>query len=113
MVSATSNVDPVVSDAAYFLLPTLTKELRDMARAATWPEEIVNQLSIDFDGETIFVSYPDAIASQVVGLEYGHGSDRPNSVIRAFIYRAEPLIKKTIGPRMVENIIDEEGVFNV
>lgn len=113
MASATNNVDPIVSDAAYFLLPTLTTELRNMAKAATWPEEIVNQLSIDFDGDSIFISYPDSIASKVIGLEYGHGSDRPNSVIRAFTYRVEPMIKKTIGARIVENVIDEEGVFNV
>lgn len=113
MASVTNSVDPIASDAAYYLIPTLTKELKDMARAATWPEEVINQLNIEFDGESVYISYPDAIARKVIGLEYGHGSDRPNSVIRAFIYRVDPIIKKTIGSRMVENIIDEEGVFNV
>ena len=109
----TSNVDAVVSDAAYYLIPPLTTQLRDMARAATWPEVIVNQLEIQFDGENIFVNYPNSIADEVVRLEYGHGSDRPNSVIRAFSYRVEPTIKKVLGARTVSSIIDQEGIFDV
>ena len=83
-----------------------------MARAATWPDVIVNQMEIQFDGENLFVYYPDSLATEVNKLEYGHGSDRPNSVIRAFTYRVEPTIKRIMGTRTVNAIIDEEDIFN-
>lgn len=113
MSDLTNKVDPTVSDAAYYLLPTLNKEFKAMAQAATWPKEVIDQMEIQFDGEEIYISYPDGIAKQVVNLEYGNGSDRPNSVIRSFIYRVDPMIKRAIGSRLIENVIDDEGVFSV
>lgn len=107
-----NDVSAVVSDSAYYLIPPLTTQLRDMARAATWPDVIVNQMEIQFDGENLFVYYPDSLATEVNKLEYGHGSDRPNSVIRAFTYRVEPTIKRIMGTRTVNAIIDEEDIFN-
>lgn len=107
-----SKINDLASDAAYVLVDQLTSDLRATASAADWPEEIIAQLSVQWDGTSLSVAYPTAIAQEVENLEYGYFSDRPNSVIRSFTYRCAPKIKEVFMNRTMPQLMDLEGMFS-
>lgn len=111
-MSATSNLDAVVSDAAFYLIPELTSDLKAAAKASGWPDNVVNALSVSFDGENLAVDYPKEISTAVDDLEYGTGQNAPNSVIRSFIYRSGDTLKSVLANRSVSNLMELEGIFN-
>jgi hypothetical protein len=111
-VSATSSLDSIVSDAAFYLLPQLTTELKAMATASNWPKIAVESLSVIFDGSNISVDYPKEMSKVIENLEYGNASDMPNSVIRSFIYRSGETLKSVLADRTVTNLFESERVFS-
>jgi hypothetical protein len=110
-VPATSELDAVVSDAVYYLIPQLTQELKAAATTSGWPKTAIDVLSVSFDGSNILVEYPPQTARMIEDLEYGNGSDLPNSVIRSFIYRSGDTVKSVLANRSVNNLFESEGVF--
>ena len=108
---ATSELDAVVSDAVYYLIPQLTQELKAAATTSGWPKTAIDVLSVSFDGSNILVEYPPQTARMIEDLEYGNGSDLPNSVIRSFIYRSGDTVKSVLANRSVNNLFESEGVF--
>lgn len=111
-MSATSSLDAVVSDAAFYLIPELTEELKATAKTSGWPKTAIDALSVSFDGSNLSVDYPPQLAKMIEDLEYGNGSDLPNSVIRAFIYRSGDTVKSVLAGRSISNLFESEGVFN-
>lgn len=109
---ATSDLDAVVSDAAFYLIPELTADLKAAAKSSGWPAEIVNVLSVAFDGENLTVDYPPQFSTIVDNLEYGNSTEAPNSVIRSFVYRSGDTLKSVLANRSVSNLLELEGVFN-
>lgn len=99
------------SDAAYALVNDLTTQLKELALASDWPKDVVAQLSVEWDGRNISVVYPSNISQAVEDLEYGSNSNRPNSVIRSFIYRSVPTVKHVFATRTIPQLMDIEGVF--
>ena len=111
MLAETSEVDAVVSDAAYNLIPILTDELVALAMASNWPFHIIKSLSVQFNGTSLTIDYPENIASEVQTLEYGNGANLPNSVLRSFVYRAEPIIKNFYRDSVASNLFDLEEMY--
>lgn len=111
-MSATNSLEAIVSDAVFYLVPQLTAELKAMATASNWPKMAVDSLSVAFDGSNISVDYPKEMSKVIENLEYGNGSDMPNSVIRSFIYRSGDTLKSVLADRSVSNLFESEGVFN-
>lgn len=112
MSRRTDNLNKAIAlDAATSLIPALTKELRDTAAAADWPDDIVALLSIEWDGEALSVTYPSEIADEVYSLEYGNFSDKPNSVIRKFSYASLPTIKDVLDNRTFIQVLDAKELF--
>ncbi len=109
---AGNELDAVVADAAYYLIPQLTEELKATAKTSGWPNAVIESLSVTFDGSNIIVDYPKQLSQIVDNLEYGNGSNLPNSVIRAFIYRSGDTVKDVLSNRAVGNLLELEGVFN-
>lgn len=109
---AKNDLDAVVSDAAYYLVPQLTEELRAAAKNSGWPTSVIESLTVTFDGSNIIVDYPKQFSQLVDNLEYGNESNLPNSVIRSFIYRSGDTVKSVLADRTVSNLFDLEGVFN-
>lgn len=112
MAATGNDLDAVVSDAAYALIPQLTSELKLTATTAGWPKAAVDSLSVSFDGSNISVDYPTQTSKMIEDLEYGNGSDQPNSVIRSFIYRSGDTVRSVLADRVVTNLFELEGVFN-
>jgi hypothetical protein len=110
-VPATSDLDAVVSDAAFYLIPELTSDLKSAAKSSGWPVEVISGLSVIFDGKDLSVDYPQELSKVVDNLEYGNSQEAPNSVIRAFIYRSGDTLKSVLANRSVSNLIESEGVF--
>lgn len=110
-MSAKSELDAVVSDAANTLIPQLTSELQTLAKTSGWPDVVVNSLSVTFDGSNLVVSYPKELSTAVDNLEYGNQSDMPNAVIRSFVYRSGETLKSVLANRSVTNLLELEGVF--
>jgi hypothetical protein len=110
-VPATSDLDAVVSDAAFYLIPQLTADLKAAAKSSGWPAEVVSTLSVVFDGKDLSVDYPQELSKTVDNLEYGDSRNAPNSVIRSFIYRSGDTLKSVLANRSVSNLMELEGVF--
>ncbi len=111
MLAETSEVDAVVSDAAFALIPVLTDELVALAISSNWPVEVIKQLTVSFDGSSLSIDYPETVAAKVQALEYGNGSNLPNSVLRSFVYKAEPIIKRVYQERVASNLFDLEEIY--
>jgi hypothetical protein len=111
VLAETSEVDAVVSDAAYNLIPVLQKELVSLAMASNWPPQIISSLQVVFDGSNLYVEYPDSLAPQVQTLEYGNLSALPNSVLRSFTYRVQPFIKAFYKDQLASNLFDLEDIY--
>lgn len=72
-------------EGAAFESLQLSAELQQYARAAGWPADVCDQLSIrQEDGEYI-ASFPTIIGGRVNDLEYGTQDTPPNPVIRSFL----------------------------
>jgi hypothetical protein len=111
-MAATSSLDAVVSDAAFYLIPELTDELKAAAKTSGWPKAAIDALSVSFDGSNLSVDYPPRLKSMIEDLEYGDGSNLPNSVIRSFIYRSGPTVSSVLANRSISNLFESEGVFS-
>ena len=111
-MSTASNLEVVVADAAFYLIPQLTEELRTAAKNSGWPTEVIETLSIKFDGSSLSVDYPTAMAKTIDDLEYGTGAEMPNSVIRSFIYRSGETVESVLANRSISTLFDLEGIFN-
>ena len=110
-MAATNNLEAIVADAAFYLIPQLTEELKNTAKTSGWPKAAIDVLSVSFDGSNLSVDYPPQLARMIEDLEYGNGSDLPNSVIRSFIYRSGDTVKSVLANRSVVNLFESEEVF--
>ena len=52
------NVTAYSNDAAYRIVPILNDRLRTAASDAGWPVNVVEALSVDYDGDVVFVRVP-------------------------------------------------------
>jgi hypothetical protein len=111
-MAATSSLDAVVSDAAFYLIPQLTEELKATAKTSGWPKSAIDALSVSFDGSSLSVDYPPQLKNMIEDLEYGNGSNFPNSVIRSFIYRSGPTVNSVLANRSISNLFEAEGIFS-
>lgn len=68
-------------------------------------------LSVEWDGRNLSVVYPSEYAQQIENLEYGEGSDKPNTVIRAFVYRCIPTVKNVLANVTMPQLMDVEEMF--
>jgi hypothetical protein len=109
--TAKSDLNALTSDAAYYLMDPLNNLLREMSQAAGWPKEVTDSLYVDFDGERLSVAYPDDMTDEIMDLEYGRGSMLPNSVIRAFIYRSDKVVKTVLASKTADALFELEEVF--
>ena len=108
---ATSDLDAVVADAAYYLIPELTSEVKEIAKSFGWPEPVINAMSVSFDGENLLVDYPKEMSTLVDNLMYGDGKNPAKPAIQAFIYRSGETLKSVLANRSVSNLMELEGVF--
>jgi hypothetical protein len=99
------------TDAAQILQPLLEENLQEAARTADWPENIVNSLTVDFDGDNLLIKYPDELAGEIDDLEYGKPYGLPKPALRSFIYSSEAYIKDVLALRTLDLILDAEGVL--
>lgn len=106
-----SKINDIASDAAFALIDRLTADLKATASAADWPDYIVNSLAVQWDGNSLFVAYPPSLAKEIEDLEYGNFSDKPNSVIRAFLYRCSTAVKEVLMNRTLPQLMDAERLF--
>ena len=111
MLPKESELQFAASDAAHTLRPQLEEQLQYAAETAGWPERIVLGLSVDFDGTSLIVNYPDEIATDVENLEYGAEFKLPNPVIRPFIARSGGYIKDVLATVTLDDLIEMEEVF--
>jgi len=90
------NTNANTNDAAYRIVPILNERLKTAASDAGWPIHIVESLSVDYDGEVVYVRVPPAYEEEVDNLEYGTPYGLPNAVIGPFIARSENVIKEVL-----------------
>jgi hypothetical protein len=89
----------------------LEENLKEFAETAGWPPNIVNSLSIDFNGDDLLVKYPDEMSNEIDDLEYGKPYSVPKAAIRPFIYSSESYIKDVLAVHALGMILDAEDVI--
>lgn len=105
------NVDTLASDAAYLLTPILEYNLRIAADAGGWPDDIIKQLTVEYDNGNLSIGYPDNLTQQVQDLEYGKEGAPPKPVLRNFIYRTDSYVKEILANQTVDLLMEYEEVF--
>lgn len=78
--SLTDAITQVAADTATHV----TAHLREHASAAGWPDHVVDNLHVKFNGETYQVHAPEGYHEAIHNLEYGTEKSRPSAVIRKY-----------------------------
>ena len=106
------DLDVISRSAVKELLPTLTDQLRTLAKTSQWPGRVINNLSVEStDDFTLYVDYPEEMSTEVEDLEYGSPGQIPNAVIRPFILRSEPTIAKVLEKKTVTDLFTGMGIM--
>jgi hypothetical protein len=89
----------------------LAEDFKKFALDAGWPQELINQITIKFDGEDInFVTSPEA-QPIMEALEYG-GMDSPaNSAIRRWTATLDKPVSDTFAQAYLDAVISEDTGF--
>lgn len=99
-------IESVSHSAAVKASQPLSTVLKDMAREAGWPEEVVNHLSVVTKDGNLTPYYPGHVEKTVNDLEYGTEIEPPKMVLRKFNYNLsdlmQPYIAKELESRMSE-----------
>lgn len=111
MLPAENQNSNLAAQIAYEMIPTLTDYLRTTAETAGWPENVIRALSVEFDGNNVYVDYPDNFANIIDDLEYGKPYGLPNPVIYPFIMRSMPYVSDVFSNTALDEIMDMEEVF--
>jgi len=88
--------------------PQLTVLLKEDARRAQWPNDIVNRLKVTIEDLNIVIYYPEKFASKVEDLEYGTQSDSPQSIFRLFITKHGDTISNSMAEWSVDHLISQD-----
>lgn len=78
---------------------SLTARFAQSAASAGWPEELIQQISIQIDTNSVDLVYDSQLQKQIHDLEYGHLSAPPTAVIRNF--------GKTVTPDLEETLLEK------
>jgi hypothetical protein len=100
------NLTADTNDAAYRALPLLNSRLKEAATTAGWPAHIIEAISVNYDGATLYIDVPPSYQDEVDNLEYGAPYGLPNAVIGPFISRSEDIIKDVLTGKAVEEITE-------
>jgi hypothetical protein len=111
MSSQNSSSQSIATGTARILKPMLEEKLKETAQTAGWPPNIVNAISIDFNGDDLLVKYPEELSDEIDDLEYGKPYSVPKAAIRPFIYSSEAYIKDVLAVHALGMILDAEEVI--
>jgi hypothetical protein len=78
-------LNQIVKTLAEEIAVTETKRLRQNASDASWPSDVVDQLTVATKDKGHTVTYPDRVKNRVMDLEYGTPSTPPSPVIRSIL----------------------------
>lgn len=104
-------VQNITTFSATLLKPSLEANLKNFAKEANWPDDVIAALSVDFDGSSLTVKYPDSLSDVIDDLEYGKPYDLPKPAIRPFIYNSDGYIEDVIAEYVLGLILDAEEVI--
>lgn len=112
MLISESKIDAISNAAVKELLPTLTDQLRNLASASSWPQNVINNISVESTEDfTLYVYCPEEMVTEVENLEYGTPGQIPNAVIRPFFLRAEPTVAAVLSEKTINNLFPEMGIM--
>jgi hypothetical protein len=111
MFPITAELIYVANDAASAAIPSLENLLYTLAQDSNWPEYIIKSLSVQYDGESLILTYPPELAEEIDNLEYGTLNTLPNAVIRPFLARSPAIIEEVLGTNSFDDIMELEEVF--
>ena len=92
------------NDVAYILVPILNSRLEEVARSASWPEDVIKALSVDYDGDSVYVNVAPDYQTKVDDLEMGTRSTVPNAVISPFIARSSDIVNEVLLSKTVDEM---------
>lgn len=101
-------ISPSVEPRLRSLAQELTLSLRKDAKAAKWPTNVANSLSVVIVDQKIQISYPTKMAKQIEDLEYGSNAGFANPVLRKFTTSNERLIDSTVVEAISDYVMSSE-----
>lgn len=84
MVSVKTYLNQAIRVAEKQITESYTARLREHASAYAWPDEIVNEIRMDYDDNTHSIKYPEHLEDAILTLEYGTSSVPPSPALRTF-----------------------------
>jgi hypothetical protein len=63
-----------------------TAKLRQHAEAYGWPSEVIEQLTIKYDGKHHQIKYPEHIQEKIMELEYGTPATKGMPAMTSFVF---------------------------
>ena len=93
------------------LSSSFTPELRSMARGSEWPARAAYDMEINYVNGNLDLQYSQEMAEEIENLEYGDINSLPRSVIRPFIYSAQPKIEEAYEVHALDLLFMEGGVI--
>ena len=106
------NVNSLLNSKALNGSEEMTAALRERAMDSGWPTDIASQISVEFDGSSLYFNIPDSIAETVYELEYGTPNRRPTSVLRGLKYRLAGLMDDVIDDELLDAMVMSDGVLH-
>lgn len=91
----------------------MTAALRERATRYGWPQDVVSNLSVVYDGSNLNYNFPKEIEQKVWDLEYGQmPNPTPNSVLRGLEYRMQGFMDEVIDKDLLDSMFTFDEVFN-
>lgn len=101
-------VTTLESNLASGLSEELTQNLRDFARKSGWPSSVTAKLEVEYQENTLVISYPDSLESKISELEYGTAGTPPRAVFRPFEIRMRDSITRASSEVALELFMEGE-----
>lgn len=88
----------------------LTKSFTAFAKKQGWPDEVISQMQVVFDGKNINFEYPSELDDTVFNLEYGHINKLCQPAIRNWTASLGDAVTNYVAEKFI-NDLSEKGVF--
>lgn len=84
MASVKTYLEQAIRVAEKQITESYTARLREHLGAYSWPDEIINEIRMDYDENTHSIKYPEHLEDTILTLEYGTSSVPPSPALRTF-----------------------------
>ena len=106
-----NNIETLAEFVGNILGDEFTPQLNSMARGSEWSIEAAYDMQVAYDEGDLDIQYSEEMSETIDNFEYGDINSLPKSVIRPFIYRAQPHIEQAYRDYALDILCVEGGLI--